>query len=93
MRKKRGIDGDEKTARGLPPVDVFWSISMTDAKNRMVSNPINRTASATAQGSYRTPTVRSTSISRIRPRPATNRTGCRRRNKDAEKGSVPAGGK
>jgi hypothetical protein len=29
-------------AGGLPPVDAFWSIAMTDANNRMVSNPINR---------------------------------------------------
>lgn len=29
-------------AGGLPPVDAFWSLSMTDANNHMVSNSINR---------------------------------------------------
>ncbi len=29
-------------AGGLPPVDAFWSLSMTEANNRMVANPINR---------------------------------------------------
>jgi hypothetical protein len=27
---------------GLPPNDAFWSITMGDAKNRFVANPINR---------------------------------------------------
>ena len=27
---------------GLPPVDAFWSLTMADAKERFVSNPINR---------------------------------------------------
>ncbi|MDE1966231.1 MAG: DUF1214 domain-containing protein [Patescibacteria group bacterium] len=27
---------------GLPPVDAFWSLTMADAKNRFVANPINR---------------------------------------------------
>jgi hypothetical protein len=29
-------------AGSQPPVDAFWSIAITDANNRMVSNPINR---------------------------------------------------
>ena len=29
-------------AGGLPPVGAFWSLSMTNAKNQMVANPINR---------------------------------------------------
>ena len=28
--------------RGLPPNDAFWSLTMGDAKNRFVANPINR---------------------------------------------------
>jgi hypothetical protein len=27
---------------GLPPNDAFWSLTMGDAKNRFVANPINR---------------------------------------------------
>lgn len=27
---------------GLPPNDAFWSLTMADAKNRFVANPINR---------------------------------------------------
>jgi hypothetical protein len=27
---------------GLPPVDAFWSLTMADAKERLVANPINR---------------------------------------------------
>jgi hypothetical protein len=27
---------------GLPPVDAFWSLTMADAKERFVANPINR---------------------------------------------------
>ncbi|MDQ2863858.1 MAG: DUF1214 domain-containing protein, partial [Bacteroidota bacterium] len=27
---------------GLPPNDAFWSLTMADAKNRFVKNPINR---------------------------------------------------
>ena len=27
---------------GLPPVDAFWSLTMADAKERFVENPINR---------------------------------------------------
>ena len=27
---------------GLPPVDAFWSLTMADAKERFVGNPINR---------------------------------------------------
>jgi hypothetical protein len=27
---------------GLPPSDAFWSLTMGDAKNRFVANPINR---------------------------------------------------
>lgn len=29
-------------AGGLPPNDAFWSLTMGDAKNRFVANPINR---------------------------------------------------
>jgi hypothetical protein len=29
-------------AGGLPPVDAFWSLTMADAKERFVANPINR---------------------------------------------------
>jgi len=28
--------------QGLPPNDAFWSLTMGDAKNRFVANPINR---------------------------------------------------
>jgi hypothetical protein len=27
---------------GLPPADAFWSLTMTDTRNRFVANPINR---------------------------------------------------
>jgi len=27
---------------GLPPVDAFWSLTMADAKERFVENPVNR---------------------------------------------------
>ncbi len=27
---------------GLPPNNAFWSLTMSDAKNRFVANPINR---------------------------------------------------
>jgi hypothetical protein len=27
---------------GLPPNDAFWSLTMADAKNRFVANPVNR---------------------------------------------------
>jgi hypothetical protein len=27
---------------GLPPNDAFWSLTMGDARNRFVANPINR---------------------------------------------------
>lgn len=27
---------------GLPPVDAFWSLTMADAKERFVANPIHR---------------------------------------------------
>src|SRR5437016_4715219 len=27
---------------GLPPNDAFWSLTMGDAKNRFVANPLNR---------------------------------------------------
>ena len=29
-------------AGGLPPNDAFWSLTMGDAKNRFVANPVNR---------------------------------------------------
>ena len=37
---------------GLPPNDAFWSLTMGDAKNRFVANPVNR-YSVTVTGGVR----------------------------------------
>jgi hypothetical protein len=35
---------------GLPPNDAFWSLTMGDAKNRFVANPINRYSASDRSG-------------------------------------------
>jgi hypothetical protein len=35
---------------GLPPVSAFWSLTVADAKERLVPNPINRYCLATTSG-------------------------------------------
>src|SRR2546426_10890765 len=54
MYWRTGVDGAGRTLsgehdyilhfppRGLPPNDAFWSLTMADAKERFVANPINR---------------------------------------------------
>jgi hypothetical protein len=36
---------------GLPPNDAFWSLTMADAKEHFVANPLNRYSSAIAPAS------------------------------------------
>ena len=40
---------------GLPPNDAFWSLTMGDAKNRFVANPINRYSVSDRSGLVQNP--------------------------------------
>jgi hypothetical protein len=42
-------------AGGLPPNDAFWSLTMGDAKNHFVANPINRYSLSDRSGLVQNP--------------------------------------
>jgi hypothetical protein len=42
-------------AGGLPPNDAFWSLTMGDAKNQFVANPINRYSLSDRSGLVQNP--------------------------------------
>jgi len=52
-------------AGGLPPNNTFWSLTMGDAKNHFVSNPVNRYVSAIVPVSRKIQMDPSIFISRI----------------------------
>ncbi len=67
-------------AGGLPPNQAFWSITMGDARNNFVANPLNRysVSGRTGLASRRTPMARLTSTSRTPLRRDASPTGCPR---------------
>ncbi|MEZ5315848.1 MAG: DUF1214 domain-containing protein [Vicinamibacterales bacterium] len=64
---------------GLPPSGAFWSLTMADATERFVANPISQPSSATARASWPTRTAQWTSTCGTRPRQGMRPTGCPRR--------------